>query len=76
MFDYKRYKIGDLVWIPAYTALVHSREEQNPKETYMREPKYGLVVSQDKTMLRVLVEQSEYYVEKKQVYGAENDYQP
>lgn len=74
MSSWKNFSIGDLVWIPAYTALVTSREEQNPKETYRKEPTYGLVISQNKTMLKVLIEQNEYFVDKKQVYGGENDY--
>jgi hypothetical protein len=69
---------GDLVWIPANTPLVYSypRDESElfGRAIDKKEPIYGLVLSQDKTTLKVLIGEEQFYVQKKQVYGVENDY--
>jgi hypothetical protein len=70
--------IGDLVWIPANTPLMFYL----PKEQYefawrateKKEPTYGLILSQEEGIFRVLLGKEEFYVQKKAVYGVENDY--
>ena len=70
--------IGELVWIPANTPLMFYL----PKEQYefawrateKKEPVYGLIVSEENNIYRVIVGKEEFYVQKKAVYGVENDY--
>ena len=71
--------VGDLVWIPANTPLMFSlpREQYEFawRATEKKEPAYGLIVSIESGIYRVLVGKEEFYVQKKEVYGVENDYQ-
>ena len=70
--------IGDLVWIPANTPLMYYLPKEEHEFAWRsidkNEPAYGLIVSQDKNNYRVLIGKEEFYVQKKQVYGVENDY--
>ena len=74
----KTSQIGELVWIPANTPLMFYL----PKEQYefawrateKKEPVYGLIVSEENNIYRVIVGKEEFYVQKKAVYGVENDY--
>ena len=70
--------IGELVWIPANTPLMfYLPKEQNEfawRATEKKEPVYGLIVSEENNIYRVIVGKEEFYVQKKAVYGVENDY--
>lgn len=70
--------IGDLVWIPANTPLMFCLpKEQHEfawRATEKKEPTYGLILSQEKGIFRVLLGKEEFYVQKKAVYGVQNDY--
>jgi len=70
--------IGDLVWIPANTPLMYYLPKQQHEFIWRsidkKEPTYGLVISHNEDLYRVLVGNEEFYVQKKQVYGVENDY--
>lgn len=70
--------IGELVWIPAFTPLMYYQteiqDEWSIRATEKREPVYGLVVSVENKVLKVLVGSEEYYVRQKEVYGVDNDY--
>lgn len=65
--------IGDLVWIPANTPLMYFltkyENEFNWRSTEKKEPVYGLVVSLEDNILKVLIGQEEYYVRQNEVYG-------
>jgi len=67
------FSIGDLVWIPANTPLMYYNDPDlnafNWRATEKKEPVCGLIVSQDKTIYRVLVGKEEFYVRKTEVYG-------
>jgi hypothetical protein len=72
--------VGELVWIPANTPLMFYL----PKEEYefawrateKKEPTYGLIVSEKNDIYRVIVGKEEFYVQKRAVYGVEDDYKP
>ena len=70
--------IGDLVWIPANTPLMFYLPKEEHEfawtATEKKEPAYGLIVSEEKGIFRVLVGKEEFYVHKRTVYGVENDY--
>lgn len=70
--------IGELVWIPAYTPLMFylPKEEHEFawRATEKKEPIYGLIISEERNIYRVLVGKEEFYVQKKAVYGVENDH--
>ena len=70
--------IGELVWIPANTPLMFYFPKQQDefawRSTEKKEPVYGLVMSEHVNVYRVLVRHEEFYVQKKSVYGVENDY--
>ena len=70
--------IGELVWIPANTPLMfYLPREQHEfawRATEKKEPVYGLIVSEENNIYRVIVGKEEFYVQKKAVYGVENDY--
>ena len=70
--------IGELVWIPANTPLMfYLPKEQHEfawRATEKKEPVYGLIVSEENNIYRVIVGKEEFYVQKKAVYGVENDY--
>lgn len=74
--DTRKYEssIGDLVWIPANTPLMYfltkHEQEFNWRATEKKEPVYGLVLSNKDNILRVLVSDEEFYVQKHLVYGA------
>jgi len=74
----KKASIGDLVWIPANTPLIYYLPKEEHEFAWRaidkKEPTYGLIVSQDKNNYRVIIGKEEFYVQKKQVYGVENDY--
>ena len=74
----KTSQIGELVWIPANTPLMfYYPKEQHEfawRATEKKEPAYGLIVSEDKNIYRVLVGHEEFYVQKKLVYGVKDDY--
>lgn len=76
MKDIRKYEssIGDLVWIPANTPLMYflakHEQEFNWRATEKKEPVYGLVISNKDNILRVLVSDEEFYVQKHLVYGA------
>lgn len=71
----KTSQIGDLVWIPANTPLLTRLEPEFIfNSTEKKEPMYGLVISHNEHSYRVLIGNEEFYVQKKQVYGVENDY--
>ena len=74
----KGFTIGDLVWIPANTPLMYYQDPNtdafNWRATDKKEPVYGLVVLQDKSIYKVLIGHEEFYVRKSEVYGVENDY--
>jgi len=71
-------KIGELVWIPAHTPLMYYKPIEESEFAWRavnkQEPIYGLVVASKENLYRVLVGKEEFYVQKKLVYGAENDY--
>jgi hypothetical protein len=71
-------EIGELVWIPANTPLMYYLPEEEDEFSWRsvdkKEPTYGLVLSSDDSVVRVLVGKEEFYVQKKLVYGVENDY--
>ena len=73
-----QHAIGELVWIPANTPLMfYFPKQQNEfawRSTEKKEPVYGLVMSEHVNVYRVLVRDEEFYVQKKSVYGVENDY--
>lgn len=70
--------VGDLVWIPANTPLMFylPKEEHEFawRATEKKEPEYGLIMSENRDTYRVLVRSEEFYVQKRLVYGVENDY--
>ena len=70
--------IGELVWIPAHTPLMYYKPEEESEFAWRavnkNEPTYGLIVDSKENLYRVLVEKEEFYVQKKLVYGVENDY--
>ena len=70
--------IGDLVWIPANTPLMFCLpKEQHEfawRATEKKEPTYGLILSQEEGIFRVLLGKEEFYVQKKALYGVQNDY--
>lgn len=70
--------IGDLVWIPANTPLMFylpkEQQEFAWRATEKKEPTYGLILSQEEGIFRVLLGKEEFYVQKKAVYGVQNDY--
>lgn len=74
----KASQIGELVWIPANTPLMfYLPKEQHEfawRATEKKEPTYGLIVSEEENIYRVLVGSEEFYVQKRTVYGVENDY--
>ena len=74
----KTSQIGELVWIPANTPLMfYLPKEQHEfawRATEKKEPTYGLILSQEEGIFRVLLGKEEFYVQKKAVYGVENDY--
>lgn len=71
-------KIGELVWIPAHTPLMYYKPAEESEFAWRavnkNEPTYGLIVDSKENLYRVLVGKEEFYVQKKLVYGAENDY--
>lgn len=70
--------VGELVWIPSFTPLMYYQteiqDEWSIRSTLKKEPAYGLVISVDDNILKVLVGSEQYYVRKKEVYGVENDH--
>ena len=74
----KTSEIGELVWIPANTPLMfYLPKEQHEfawRATEKKEPAYGLIVSEENNIYRVIVGSEEFYVQKKAVYGVENDH--
>jgi hypothetical protein len=81
----KKFKIGDLVWIPAFTDLLILGEpydnngiisRRSIKTTHREEPCYGLVTETETDTVKVLIEKENYFVRTKQIYGAEDDYLP
>ena len=70
--------IGDLVWIPANTPLMYYLPKEEHEFAWRavdkKEPAYGLVISNDNSIIRVLIGKEEFYVRKSEVYGVENDY--
>lgn len=67
------FNIGDLVWIPANTPLMYylPKEEQEFawRATDKKEPSYGLVMSQENGIYKVLVGKEQFYVRKSEIYG-------
>lgn len=74
----KTSEIGELVWIPANTPLMfYLPKEQHEfawRATEKKEPAYGLIVSEENSIYRVIVGSEEFYVQKNSVYGVENDH--
>lgn len=74
MIKKERFKMGDLVWIPANTPLMYYKAELEPewafRSTEKKEPVYGLIMSDEEITFKVLVGEEEFYVRKKEVYGA------
>lgn len=77
-----KFKIGDLVWIPAFTDLLLLGEpfddngfisRRSMRTHHKEEPCYGLVMETQTDMIKVLVEKEKYYVRTKEIYGAEDD---
>ena len=78
----KKFRIGDLVWIPAFTDLMIMKEsfDNNDfisrgtfKTTHREEPYYGLVLETNSNVTRILLEKEKFYVRTKEIYGAEDD---
>lgn len=78
----KKFKIGDLVWIPAFTDLMIMQESfdnndfvsrGSVKTTHREEPCYGLVLETNSNLTRILLEKEKFYVRTKEIYGAEDD---
>ena len=65
----KASEIGELVWIPANTPLMfYLPKEQHEfawRATEKKEPAYGLIVSEENNIYRVIVGSEEFYVQKK-----------
>lgn len=78
IFQGKNNDIGELVWIPASTPLMYCSPQEDYEFLYRpiekKEPVYGLILSEENNVYHVLVGENRYYVEKKLVYGAKNDY--
>lgn len=69
----KNKTIGDLVWIPANTALMFYNPEIQAEWSWRcvekKEPVCGLIISDQNGTLKVLVGKEEFFVRKKEVYG-------
>lgn len=74
----KEASIGDLVWIPANTPLMYYLPKEEHEFAWRaidkKEPVYGLILSCNSSIYRVMVGKEEFYVQKRAVYGVENDY--
>ena len=67
------FNVGDLVWIPANTPLMYHLPKEEHEFAWRaidkKEPSYGLVISQDNGIYKVLVGKEQFYVRKSEIYG-------